>query len=527
MTITRCPLLLALCLLSGAVFADPTPPAPTKAEQYFAQGQFEVARQAFNDASQDESNDIAPRLGLIRTLLRMDRWPDAVTEAQAATQKFPANADAHGLLALALIRAGWLPPYADEARQSLTLDPQDYWGMIASGRSADWDAKREDAAALYRKASALHPELPDAWLGLLQTVSGKNASQERQAASAAYVKIDPHGQPHDREWERLNDLHVNAAAYANSFGNAPLFQRITSDSELLPSAPLTLPLQFAGDYILFPVTINDHRFRLIFDTGVGRNVILSQKAAKSLHLTPLAHSFMHGLTGRENSDVLKAETMTLGALAYHSIVISTMSQSPQDADGIFGGNILRDLVVTIDFSAATATFASGPNAAAPPAIAGDRVAALPFRLYHGHLFLSVVVNSRPLWALLDTGDYQSHFSLRVARELLKDVPAKQVRSGSISQAAIGNTEKHIDFIASRQEFNIILTENPPASIPVPTFGKSEVDRELSPGEDFEVGLMLGMSSLTYASRLTFDYPRRLLTFEYKDPDALPIGAEKK
>ena len=45
----------------------------------------------------------------------------------------PDNADAHGLLALALIRAGWQEPYADEAKKSLALDPQNYWGLLAFG----------------------------------------------------------------------------------------------------------------------------------------------------------------------------------------------------------------------------------------------------------------------------------------------------------------------------------------------------------------------------------------------------------
>ena len=39
-------------------------------------------------------------------------------------------------------------------------------------------------------------------------------------------------------------------------------------------------------------------------------------------------------------------------------------------------------------------------------------------------------------------------------------------------------------------------------------------------------MLLGMSSLTYARRVTFDYPRRLFTFEYRDPDTVPEPKKK-
>ena len=64
------------------------------------------------------------------------------------------------------------------------------------------------------------------------------------------------------------------------------------------------------------------------------------------------------------------------------------------------------------------------------------------------------------------------------------------------------------------------------SVQTDTIGESTLDREVSPEYDFEIGLLLGASSLTYARRVTFDYPRRLLTFEYQDPDLLPKPKKK-
>ena len=48
-------------------------------------------------------------------------------------------------------------------------------------------------------------------------------------------------------------------------------------------------------------------------------------------------------------------------------------------------------------------------------------------------------------------------------------------------------------------------------------GRSFLDHEVSPSMDFEIGMMLGIPLLSQHSRVTIDYPHRLLTFE----DPLP------
>ncbi len=212
---TRFSCLLALCLLTGPLFAAPV--SLTPADGLFAQGLFESARQTYANAVLTTPDDATPRIGLIRTLLRLDRWADALTEAQAAAKKFPANADAHGLLALALIRAGWQSPYAEEAKQSLTLDPNDYWGLVASGRGAEWEGHLDDARKMFRQASTLHPELPDAWLSLIQTLDEARDTKEILAVSGIYVKLHPQGHPHQEAVEDAQDFLDNAEANRNSF----------------------------------------------------------------------------------------------------------------------------------------------------------------------------------------------------------------------------------------------------------------------------------------------------------------------
>lgn len=495
-----------------------TPPA---GDQLFAQGQFEAARKAYA-----ASADPSAQMGLIRSLLRLDRWADAVTAAQGFTVKDPSSADAHGLLALALIRAGWQPPYEGEAKQSLALDPNSYWGLVASGRIADWDGHVEDARTLFRKASALHPEWPDALLGLLGTLDDDKDAAEKTAVTAKYLALNPQGQPYDRENEELRDFQANAGVYRHNFDADPPFQKIAESGRADEKMVATLKVDFVEDWAIFPVTVNDQRFRLLFDTGAG-DLVLTPNAAKRLKLPTLAHSFIRGVNGREPSQVLKASTLALGGLRYRSIPIRTMGLSPGGSDGLLGGSTLDDCVITLDYAGGTATLSPTKTAAAPPPLPGDQVVVLPFRVYRDHLFLPVWVNGHPAWAMLDSGAQQTVLSLRFAKEQLKSTPKDDYHTGTFrGQSGVGDTDRREDYIYSRAQSNITLSDQPPVSVQTDTLGESPMDREVSPDYDFEIGLLLGASSLTYARRVTFDYPRHLLTFEYETPEAAPTPKPK-
>ena len=501
------------------------------ADTLFAQGQFESARKAYAGSAAP-----AAQTGLVRTLLRLDRWEDAVSAAQAFTVSAPSSADAHGLLALALIRAGWQTPYAAEAAKSLMLDPQNYWGLVASGRAADWDGHPTQARELFRKAAALHPEWPDAWADLFVVDDDDGHTKEQLATARTYTALFPKGHPHDEVAEDAREILGLATAYQAAFETDTPYQHSSVSGDTVSSGPPSksgsLTVEFLHDYAVFPVTINSAAFRLLFDTGGGGDILLNWQAAKRLHLPVIAHSYVRGVSGKEKSDILKAQTMALAGHNYTSIKIVTADALGDIGDGIIGGDILRDSVVTLDFEKRSATFAQGTLAQAPAALPGDGIVTLPFHFYHGDLYVQLRLNTVPVWALIDTGASDTTLSLRFAKQQLKDVPKEDVYTGAYGgRHGIGNTAKKMEYIASRDESQITLSETPPVSIPMPTVGTSDADREVSPSAscDFEIGLWLGMSSLTYARRVTFDYPRRMLTFEYQipAPPDPPKAAKKK
>lgn len=509
------------CFFALSLPAAGTSAAPLLGDQSFARGDFEAARQAYA-AAVKTPGEAGPRLGLVRTLLRLDRWAEAQAEAQTAVREFPRSADAHGLLALVLIRAGWLPPYADEAGRSLALDPGDYWGLVASGRSAEWDGRREDARGLFRRAAAARPDLPDALLGLLGVLDEKPGAAEIATVRAKYLALRPQGHPHDREVEALQQ-EAREAATARKAGAETDTPRVATQT-----GPAVLTVDFVGDYAVFPVTINGGGLRLLFDTGGGGGVLLSRDAARRLHLPVAGRTVVYGAHGHEDADVLQADTLGLGGQVFRFPGVLAVGAAPASTDGILSGSVLGDSVLTLDFEQRKATLTQGAGQAPAP-LPGDHAVSLPWRTYRQHLFLRVSVNAVPLWAMLDTGDYQTILSLALASEQLKGVPKDEVRRATVRGgrgSAIGNSAPKEEYVASRAESQVLLSTDPPAFIPFQTVGVSILDRQVSPDFDFEIPMLLGMSSLTYARRVTFDYRRRLFTFEYRDPDAEP-GPKKK
>src|SRR6185436_2130718 len=91
-------LLLLLCLVpwqTSSCLAQ-VPPAVT-ADHLFAQNRFEQARAAYEREAKSRPDSPLPHIGLMRSLLRLDQWDQAITEGKAATTQFPKNADLGGL----------------------------------------------------------------------------------------------------------------------------------------------------------------------------------------------------------------------------------------------------------------------------------------------------------------------------------------------------------------------------------------------------------------------------------------------
>lgn len=508
-----CAAAAAVCLGLSLSPVRADPPSLAAADTAFVRGKFDDARKTYERLVKSDSALPAPRLGLIQSLLRLDRWQEALREARAATQALPASADMRGLLAMTEIRAGQPEAALADANLALAQDKDDYWGLVAAGRVAEWEGREKEGYSLFSRATALHPERPDGWLGAWQTINDPGITEADLQIANHYLALSPKGQPFDFSTSYIQNIVANETGYWHGFDKDPPFHLDKAD-EKQESYAAVFPIQRDGNSVLVSVGINGKPFHLLFDTGAG-SLLLSGKAARRLGLPSLAKTSVAGAQGRAPATLQRADTLTLGSVTLHSIPITVTGSVPEDSDGIFGGSLLRGYAVTLDFANNTMTIARGPGAK-HLAMANTTLATTPLHLFGSHLFVSTHAQGRRVWAMLDTGAYTDIFSLNLTRDLSSDTARSDWREGSYEERiGIGDSAMQIDYCVTPKKLNIAFDgSTPPAMLTQDgLIGQSAIDHQLSPSFDFEIGMILGIPVLSQHSRVTIDYPHRLLTLE--------------
>ncbi|MCW3051729.1 MAG: Tetratricopeptide repeat, partial [Chthonomonadales bacterium] len=389
----------------------------------FATNKFEAARSAYTSAVKASPKQASLRVGLIRDLIRLDAWADAISESKAAVTALPQSADMHGLLAITLLRGGQPEAAQKEADLALKLDTNSYWTMVAGGRLALWQNNREEAQSLLNHATQLHPDWPEAWLYLLEAYDARNAVEARKAVDA-YRKLNPKGYPHEMALEGGG----GQGTYAKSFEKDPPMQATGKlNDKVLQSADdgkgqvvsTTFPIERDEfNFILVPVKINGAHFKLLYDTGAGTSLSLGESKADHMGLPILGKAIAHGVNGKETAKLFKADTLEVGDLQLRSIPLEGSDNKVGPADGLFGGAIFRDFVVTVDFERNEMTLTRGKKAFAPPPPSGFRANTIPFRLQSGYIFVPTNIADRNTWCMLDTGaSGVSLISLSLAKQI--------------------------------------------------------------------------------------------------------------
>ncbi len=505
----------AVLLIGGEVRANP--PTLASADAAFAAGKFDQARKSYASLVKADPKSAPAYTGLILSELRRDEWRDALKSAQSAVAADPKAADAHGLLALAEIRAGEPEAAGEDAKLALIQDKDNYWSLVAAARIANWDGHDKEGYTLFQRATVLHPERPDAWLGLIQTQNDSTTSEQDLAVDNHYLALKPQGQPFDFTTPYVQNTVTNETTYWRSFHDDKAFHLPKGD-EKQASYTAVFPIQREGNYVLVSVAINGKPFHLMFDSGAD-SLLLNKNAAKRLALPDLAKTYVSGMQGRASASLQRADTLSLGSITLNSIPLHVTDGYGGPGDGLFGGAILHDYVVTFDFDSSIMIIARGPGAK-HLALPHSSVSSMPLHIYDSHLFVSTHSGKRRIWALVDTGAETDFFSLDLTHDLSADTPKADWREGSFdTRSGIGDSAMMVDYCLTPQKVTIAFDgSSPPATLSQNgLIGQSNIDHQLSPGFGFEMGMMLGIPVLSQHSRVTIDYPNHLLSFE----DPLP------
>jgi predicted aspartyl protease len=516
--------ILALSGLSLVAAGRAAAPVDT-AEALFYQNHFPQARTAFASAVHASPGGLAARIGLVRTLMRLDAWQEAVTQGRAATVAAPKNGDAHGIFSLALFRAGQPEAAEREARTAIGLDPTSYWALVAAGRAAIWNDDDPVAKVPLRKATTLRADWPEGWLLLVEALDAPDRA-ERGAALKSLMKLKPMGHPYDMDLEGTRGMEQFARSFEKdkSFRHTGRFDAAAlknADTGEAPAISMTIPIERDDhNFVIVPIEINGRHLRLLFDSGAGDSISLMHGIAGRLGVAPLATSVARGVNGKETSKLYKADTVQVGDYALASVPVAGSDDGLGDLEGLLGGAFFKEFAVTLDFTENTMTLARGKQAAAPAPREGMRAMSIPFRLVDGYIYVPTEIAGRKTWCLLDTGASSTLVSFDLAKQIASERGTETWQKGTVDGrlfGGIGNTVSKIDVLIFGVSVPLGLMKDGHAPFHVeasPMLAASSMDSEVSRASNFQFGALVGIDYLIAANRVTIDYPHRVLTMEF-------------
>jgi tetratricopeptide (TPR) repeat protein len=465
--------------------------APVMPNLHFQGGRFQSAQAAYQSFVKKHPLTRVGYEGLLLSLLRQDRWQEAV----ALGERVPfQDSELAGLWALANLRGGQPTRAQELAEAAWRQEPAAFWPLVALGTIAlRWEADTRAAQGYLRQAVELRPDSPEAWLALLAAV---HDPEEADRVEQQLVRLAPQGYPFAFWSVPLRQRATTVARYSAAFPKGQTF---------CPSVPppatqtLTLHRDRRG-MLYFDAELDGLRFRLLYDTGGGRHLILTPQALARLKPTFVTSTLITGLQGQSKGDIHRGERLRLGALELNSLPIESTSGNLGGFDGLIGWRALGERVQRLDLSKNTLTLQERPS---PP---DERSTTLPLHLIQDQpVFELECVRETPtkrfaVLAILDTGSVQDLFSLRAGGQLSQ----KQGRREVIKQAVgIGQSHAQIEFRTFPVTFTLCAPTTPLALYAQAT-AASFLDTVYSPATGIEHGLLLGMDFVSRYAIIELD-----------------------
>jgi len=338
---------------------------------------------------QASDRDSAERLtAKAESLLKEDRYEDALDAAGSAVERWPEFARAQVALADALYRRGDFPEAERHYRRAVEIDPRGAAGHFGVGRIRRTLGRYGDAAESFSKAAALAPEVPR----YLRTLANHLARREDELALLRrYLELtgqDPVA--HGGEGESTVRNVQAWIALLEIAGDRPI-------SQMVKAEPSTVPLQVVKGQPYLRMTVAGLKNqRFVFDTG-ATGLTISPRIASRAKLTPIRPFTITGTGARrtETGDLVLIEQIAVGDGIVLRRVPATVREPAGMEEGLVGPSLFGGFDITIDLKGGRLTF--GPAGA----VVAGRIE--PFYNVGGEIMITARVNGVPFNAMLDTG----------------------------------------------------------------------------------------------------------------------------
>ncbi len=264
---------------------------------------------------------------------------DEVQQAEALLDKQPRTAESVALRGEIEYRKGNFDRAVALYKEALGMNAKTARAHYGLGKLAIGKLKTKQAIQEMMRAIELDPKEPlyrfyasEAW------ALEKNYAEQRKQIEE-YIALNP-SDP-DRLAEAKAGLEM-LKALGNDVASVDA-----------PQNPAPIPLRKSLNLVFARVMINGRGpYEFAVDTGASQ-IVLSEKLAGDLGLTPVTSTIMHGVGGGGKIDtkLYSVKEMTIGDVKIKNVPVGTFNDPlvSQLADGIFSTAVLSDFILTVNY----------------------------------------------------------------------------------------------------------------------------------------------------------------------------------
>ncbi len=406
-------------------------PPPAEAREQFFSRQFQEAATSLRGLIRTQPANIAARYLLIRTLIEDNQAREALVEAELAEKELPTEALAHVAAGDAHFRLADFDRALAAYQEAARLDPKSSRAHLGWGRVLLSDFRFKSAREHFQTAFSLDPNDPDIALALSSVMP---RSLEQLKLEQQYADQATYRDPEELEGTRaLNSLFKLKGGRRSFVAESPADQISIG----LQGAP---PESLRPSAFVLQVSVNNGEPRkLLVDTG-AHGILISARLAQDAAVERLVPYRLGGLgdAGRAAAALGWAGSVRVGdeLLLHDCPVVVTDKTFSRMWEGIIGGDVLRDFLISLDFPNRELRIERQAESRADeyswdrPAEADS--AATAVRLIEGKLLVETSLNGKATgYFVLDTGAGQTLIDRRLAEEVSK-LRSSRRRVGGIS-----------------------------------------------------------------------------------------------
>ena len=317
-----------------------------EAKKAIRSGHYEKARKIYQEVLDQEDKDLQALLGISLSWLKDQSFQNCYDRANDALVIDPENARAHALVAMSLLRSGYVYNSIQSLYRAFKSDPKEPMAYGAAAEIDYYEGRARDARVKALQAYSLDPNEPDYLMTIARSASRLEMFAEAADAYEQFLLVAPKTDSERRDRIRgLIDFYRQLSGIEVHELGGPRFAE----------APFNLGSD-RRPYL--KVRLNGRESTFVIDTGSGFTVI-SKEAAKRYGVSEIARGGKsQGVGGDGKFDIVYGliKSLQIGEVRVRSVPCfirpfhgTRERPNEERADGFIGLSVLAHFITELDY----------------------------------------------------------------------------------------------------------------------------------------------------------------------------------